>query len=76
MHDDDFPKSFLVDGKLDIVNALPYANKMAIHGLVSKGALTDDEARIIEGIKTISLDGIAEIDNLLKRTDLFKRKHP
>lgn len=75
MYDADFPKHFLVDGKLDIVNALPYANEMAVYGLVANGLLTDNEARIIKETKTISLDGIPEIDNLLKQTDLFRRKH-
>lgn len=75
MHDADFPKHFLVDGKLDIVNALPYANEMAVYGLVANGLLTDNEARIIKETKTISLDGIPEIDILLKQTDLFRRKH-
>lgn len=76
MHDEDFPESFLVEGKLDIVNALPWGNKLAIQALVSNESITDNEARVIDETRSISLDGIADIDNLLNRTDLFKRKQP
>lgn len=71
MHDADFPKHFLVDGKLDIVNALPYANEMAVDGLVTMGLLSSDNARIIKNVKMIDLDGLPGVDSLLKRTDLF-----
>ena len=74
MHDSDFPKQFLIDGKLDIVNALPYACKLAVDGLVSMGMMTSDEARVIKEVRMISLDGIPDIDDLLKQTDLFRRK--
>ena len=73
MHDSDFPKQFLVDGKLDIVNALPYGCELAVDGMNSMCQLTDDEARVIKGVYTISLDGMPDIDNLLK-TNLFQRK--
>jgi len=74
MHDSDFPKQFLIDGKLDIVNALPYACELAVDGLVSMGMMTSDEARVIKEVRMISLDGLPDIDNLLKQTDLFRRK--
>ncbi|MBQ4523776.1 MAG: hypothetical protein IJA10_12610 [Lachnospiraceae bacterium] len=74
MYDDDFPKQFLVDGKLDIENALPYACELAVDSFVSKGMLTKEEAQVIKEVRMISLDGIPDIDNLLKQTDLFRRK--
>lgn len=65
----ELPEEFMVDGKIDIVKALP-----VFEGAVAKTLLTPDELELFEKVKFMDLDGIPNVDEKIKDTGMFRTK--
>lgn len=67
--DGNFPKEYMVNGKIDIAKAQPIVNRA-----VAKEMFSEEENRVFEKVKTMDIDGIENFNFIKNDPSLFRHK--